>query len=138
MISAQRRPHSSSLHRAASAIRKSPGGSELNSSRSRPLEPPLSATVTMAVISVVIVRSARSVAAKPWPPPKETTFLSINVLFLDRDVSHEPRRYVPSLMRGHQVAEPILLRPQRYDASRRCIRSPTSKTASLHGNNRAQ
>ena len=45
--SAQVRPHSSSPHSAASAIRRSPGGSTPNSPRSRPDEPPLSATVTI-------------------------------------------------------------------------------------------
>ena len=49
MISAQLLPHSSSAHNAASAIRRSPGGKELNSERNRPEEPPLSATVTTAV-----------------------------------------------------------------------------------------
>ena len=46
---AQVRPHSSSPQSAASAIRRSPGGSTPNSPRSRPEEPPLSATVTTAV-----------------------------------------------------------------------------------------
>jgi hypothetical protein len=36
-----------------------------NSSRKRPLDPPLSATVTIAVISEVIPRKADNVAAKP-------------------------------------------------------------------------
>ena len=75
IICAQLRPHSSSLHKAASAMRKSPGGSIGNSSRSRPLEPPLSATVTIAVISEVRLRSAVKVAANPCPPPRATTFL---------------------------------------------------------------
>ena len=44
-----------------------------NSSRNRPDDPPLSATVTIAVISCVTWRNAVSVAAKPWPPPKATT-----------------------------------------------------------------
>ena len=65
MIEAQLLPHSSSLHRAASAIRRSPGGSELNSSRNLPDEPPLSATVTTAVTSVVTLRIADRVAARP-------------------------------------------------------------------------
>ena len=68
------RPHSSSAHKAANAIRKSPGGRIGNSSRKRPLDPPLSATVTIAVISFVNCRSADNVAAKPWPPPSATTF----------------------------------------------------------------
>ena len=65
MICAQLRPHSSSLHSAASAILKSPGGMMENSSRNLPLDPPLSATVTIAVISVVNCRSAVRVAANP-------------------------------------------------------------------------
>ena len=44
-----------------------------NSSRNRPLEPPLSATVTIAVSSWVIWRSAVNVADKPCPPPSATT-----------------------------------------------------------------
>ena len=51
-------PHSSSPHSAASAIRRSPGGSTPNSPRSRPDEPPLSATVTTAVTSEATWRSA--------------------------------------------------------------------------------
>ena len=74
MICAQLRPHSSSAQSAASAMRKSPGGSELNSARNRPEEPPLSATVTTAVTCVVRVRIAAKVAASPCPPPKQTTF----------------------------------------------------------------
>ena len=44
-----------------------------NSSRSLPLEPPLSATVTIAVMLEVKLRKAVRVAAKPWPPPSATT-----------------------------------------------------------------
>jgi hypothetical protein len=43
-------PHGVSSHSAASAIRRSPGGRTSNSSRSRPLDPPSSATVTTAVM----------------------------------------------------------------------------------------
>lgn len=71
---AQVLPHSSSPHRAASALRRSPGGSTPISVRSLPLEPPSSATVTTAVRSPVIRRSAASEAASPWPPPRATTF----------------------------------------------------------------
>lgn len=67
------RPQSSSAHNAVNAIRRSPGGKIGNSSRNRPLDPPLSATVTIAVISWVIWRNAARVAAKPWPPPSATT-----------------------------------------------------------------
>ena len=66
-------PQSSSPHSAASAIRRSPGGSTPNSPRSRPDEPPLSATVTTAVRSSTTRRSADSEAASPWPPPRATT-----------------------------------------------------------------
>ena len=89
MISAQLRPHSSSLHRAANAIRKSPGGKIGNSCLSLPLDPPLSATVTIAVIFVVKLRRAVRVAAKPWPPPSATTFLSELIPVLHRDGLHE-------------------------------------------------
>src|SRR5450755_1507447 len=67
-------PHSSSPHRAASAIRRSPGGSTPKSRRSRPLDPPSSATVTIAVRSPATRRSALSEAASPCPPPSATAF----------------------------------------------------------------
>src|SRR3954464_4527938 len=71
-------PHSLRPHSAASAIRRSPGGSTPNSPRSRPDEPPLSATATAAVrsstpSSPTSSRSADSEACSPWPPPKATT-----------------------------------------------------------------
>src|SRR5699024_8927516 len=66
-------PHSSSPHRAARAIRRSPGGSTPSSSRRRPLDPPSSATVTTAVTSVVTLRNADREACKPCPPPRATT-----------------------------------------------------------------
>ena len=47
-------------------------GSTSNSSRSRPLEPPSSATVTTAVTLSVSSRRAVSAAARPWPPPSAT------------------------------------------------------------------
>ena len=58
-------PHSSSPQSAASAIRRSPGGSTPNSRRSRPLDPPSSATVTIPVRSLVTRRSPDSDACKP-------------------------------------------------------------------------
>src|SRR5262249_3914023 len=66
-------PQASSPHRAASAIRRSPGGSTPYSRRSLPLDPPSSATVTMAVRSLVTRRSADNDAYRPWPPPSATT-----------------------------------------------------------------
>ena len=45
-----------------------------NSWRSRPEDPPSSATVTIAVTSGVTRRSADSEAASPCPPPSATTF----------------------------------------------------------------
>ena len=65
-------PHSSSPHSAASAIRRSPGGRTPKSRRSRPLDPPSSATVTIAVSSPVTRRSADRDAASPCPPPSAT------------------------------------------------------------------
>src|SRR5580658_3813577 len=53
-------PQESSPQSAASAIRRSPGGSTPYSRLSLPLEPPSSATVTMAVRSRVTRRSAES------------------------------------------------------------------------------
>lgn len=49
------------------------GGRTPSSSRSRPLEPPSSATVTTAVRSPVIRRSAVRDAERPMPPPRATT-----------------------------------------------------------------
>ncbi len=47
------------------------------SARSRPLEPPSSATVTTAVIPApATARSARNEADSPWPPPKATDGLT--------------------------------------------------------------
>ena len=51
-------PHSVSSQSAASAIRRSPGGRTANSSRSRPDDPPSSATVTTAVTRSVSSLSA--------------------------------------------------------------------------------
>src|SRR5215510_50848 len=66
-------PQASSPHRAASAIRRSPGWSTPKSRRSTPLDPPSSATVTMAVSWRVTRRSADREANSPWPPPSATT-----------------------------------------------------------------
>src|SRR5436190_4900175 len=57
---------------AASALRRSPGGSRPSSRRSRPDDPPSSATVTIAVTSGVTRRTADNVACSPWPPPRAT------------------------------------------------------------------
>ena len=67
-------PQASSPHSAARAIRRSPGGSTPNSRRSRPLEPPSSATVTIAVSCRVTRRSADRAANRPWPPPSAAIF----------------------------------------------------------------
>src|SRR4051812_13935622 len=66
---AQVSPHSSSPQSAASAIRRSPGGRTPNSERSRPDDPPSSATVTTAVRSTGSRRRADSDACNPCPPP---------------------------------------------------------------------
>src|SRR6478752_8665009 len=81
--SAQVRPHSSSPQRAASAIRRSPGGRTPNSPRSLPDEPPLSATVTTAVRSSIVRsswsrRSADRVANSPCPPPRATAACAVS------------------------------------------------------------
>src|SRR5690349_7785063 len=73
MTSLQVRPQSSSPHRAARAIRRSPGGRTPSSRRSRPLEPPSSATVTTALGRSVTRRRALRELARPWPPPSATT-----------------------------------------------------------------
>src|SRR4029078_847301 len=51
----------------------SPGGRTPNSERSRPEEPPSSATVTTAVRSTGRRRRADSDAGSPWPPPRAVT-----------------------------------------------------------------
>src|SRR5712691_462999 len=55
-------------------MRRSPGGSTPYSRRSRPLEPPSSATVTIAVRSRVTRRNADNDANRPCPPPRATTW----------------------------------------------------------------
>ena len=91
IISAHPLPHSSSAQRAESAIRKSPGGKIGNSARNRPLDPPLSATVTIAVMFFVIERSAVSVAASPCPPPSATTFKFSLIHDLHLDELHKQK-----------------------------------------------
>src|SRR4029077_6098364 len=70
-------PHSSPPHSAPSAIRRSPGGRTPKSRRSRPLDPPSSATVTIAVRSSVTRRRAASEAASPCPPPSATALRGV-------------------------------------------------------------
>jgi hypothetical protein len=65
MTSRHVRPHSVSSQRAASAMRRSPGGSTPSSRRSLPEEPPSSATVTTAVSSWVRSRRADRDADSP-------------------------------------------------------------------------
>src|SRR5690348_1430277 len=87
-------PHESSPHSAASAMRRSPGGSTPYSRRSRPLEPPSSATVTIAVRSLVTRRSADSEACRPCPPPSATTRRRAGLLTPEitmRDLNARPR-----------------------------------------------
>ena len=84
-------PHGRSSQRAASAIRRSPGGRTLNSSRSRPDDPPSSATVTTAVTRSVTRRSAANDAAKPCPPPNATTRGPF-IRGRDRDARRRPPR----------------------------------------------
>src|SRR5262249_20397741 len=66
-------PQASSPHRAASAIRRSPGGSTPKSRRSMPLDPPLSATVTIAVSWRGPRRPADREGDSPGPPPAAAT-----------------------------------------------------------------
>src|SRR5215813_9004298 len=94
-------PHESSPHSAASAIRRSPGGRTPNSRRSRPLDPPSSATVTTAVRSRVTRRSADSEAYSPCPPPSATTLRRAGLIGLltpkiaMRDLNARPRPRKP-------------------------------------------
>ena len=59
--------------RAVRHWRKSPGGSTRYSARRRPLEPPSSATVTMATMLPVYFLIPRSSVLSPVPPPSATT-----------------------------------------------------------------
>src|SRR5918995_1304202 len=68
---------SASLRRPASATRQfltSPGGATPSSWRSRPLEPPSSATVTTAVRSPTLSLRPLSNTGRPVPPPNATIF----------------------------------------------------------------
>ena len=65
MMVAHSLPCGLSAARAANAMRRSPGGMMSSSDRSRPDEPPSSATVTTAVTCGVSLRAADSVAYSP-------------------------------------------------------------------------
>ena len=126
----QVRPQSSSPHSAASAIRRSPGGSTPNSPRSRPLDPPSSATVTTAVSSSVPgaapERRGQAVAAAERDdrragceldgcPRSLAPQVAVDDAGLDA-VAHEPRGELP--------------RPSpRCGACRPCSRRRPSRTA---------
>ena len=58
--------------KAAMTFLKSPGGRQENSFRKTPLLPPLSATVTMVVISTGRCFNPRSKTEIPLPPPNTT------------------------------------------------------------------
>src|SRR6266568_3412629 len=98
-------PHSSSPHSAASAIRRSPGGRTPKSRRSRPLDPPSSATVTIAVRSSVTRRRADSDAARPCPPPSATALGPVPNCLLPTKI---PVHYlhVRSALGGQQRRDP--------------------------------
>ncbi len=64
----------SSAASATRHLRRSPGAGTPKSRRSRPVEPPSSATLTTAVISPAYARTPRNVIASPCPPPSATTF----------------------------------------------------------------
>jgi hypothetical protein len=65
MIVAQSWPCGLSAAKAAKAIRRSPGGTTSSSLRSRPDDPPSSATVTTAVTCGLSLRAADNVAYSP-------------------------------------------------------------------------
>ena len=126
-------PHSSSPHSAASAIRRSPGGSTPSSRRSRPLDPPSSATVTTAVRRSVTRRSADSDAARPCPPPSATTAgprpphaLPDGPCSLAPEVAVDDRGVDAGVGQPPRAAP----RPSRPSgACRRCSRRRSSRTA---------
>ena len=109
---------------AASAIRRSPGGSRPSSRRSRPDDPPSSATVTTAVTSVVSRRSAVSVACRPCPPPERDRLGST----LTRAPGRGARPSPPCRPR-RRAAGRVPRRWRRCGACRRCSRRRASGTA---------
>src|SRR4051794_2961876 len=94
---AQVSPHSSSPQSAARAIRRSPGGRTPNSDRSRPEEPPSSATVTTAVRSTGSRRRADKEAWSPWPPPRAVTRCVRSVISLPPEVAMDRHHVVPRI-----------------------------------------
>src|SRR3989344_5499398 len=89
-------PTSLSSARATSAIRKSPTGRYPNSSRRRPVLPPLSATVTTAVMSKSsggYFLSPDKTVYVPVPPPITTIFFC----FL-RDIVQKTLYITPSIV----------------------------------------
>ena len=134
--SSRSRPTRRRARAPTSAIRRSPGGSWPSSARSRPLEPPSSATVTTAVSREVTWRSACSEAARPWPPPSATTRASdgpagaparSTAVRGRRRVTRGPgrggrrRRRRPPPRAGRRAARSW----RRCGACRRCSRRPT-------------
>ena len=91
-------------------LRRSPGAGWSPSAREPPVDPPLSATDTTAVTSVVIRRSAASDAARPWPPPIATTAgtaatVAEASLRDDRDAAHVgPRTAAAARSRASAIA----------------------------------
>src|SRR5699024_8861779 len=67
--------------RATRTFLKSPGGTALNASRSKPLLPPSSATVTIAVTSASLSFNLSSTTGRPVPPPT-ITILGLLFFFL--------------------------------------------------------
>jgi len=120
-------------------MRRSPGGGVPNSSRRRPLEPPSSATVTMAVMSSVTRRSADSEAARPWPPPSATTRLPDGprdgIAFgLTHGPNHDERR--SPAFRLTEAAARVSARAQHCGDDHQCSPRQPLRSAYLHARNR--
>ena len=119
-------PQSSSPHSAASAIRRSPGGRTPNSPRSRPDEPPSSATVTTAVRSSTSGRTAaqrRQRRGQPVPAAEGDDRGS--VAGACGHVTPGPGRGGWRWRRSPRVAQPARRSPRssrRCGACRRCSR----------------
>src|SRR5450759_5251176 len=103
---AQRLPGAASATRH---LRRSPGGRTSRSRRSRPEDPPSSATLTTAVMSPAYWRAARSATARPWPPPSATTrgrSLTFEVPVVDPDGEAEPVEQLGQLGGDDDAAVP--------------------------------
>ena len=100
---------------ATRQLRISPGAGISNSLRIRPVEPPSSATVTIAVIPASTLRRPRRSVESPVPPPIATIFMA--------------GRIGPEAVRGHDRADTLMSAGWRQRAGSRSerVRPPDSE-----------